>query len=63
MAEVAALLLNWQQPELTAQCLRDLVAAVPSGLAVVVCVLAAPPGFSAPRSWVRRSLGFAPPWV
>lgn len=36
MAEVAALLLNWQQPALTVQCLRDLLAAVPSGLRVAV---------------------------
>lgn len=36
MAEVAALLLNWQQPTLTVQCLRDLVAAAPSGLRVLV---------------------------
>lgn len=36
MAEVAALLLNWRQPDLTVQCLRDLVAAAVPGLCIAV---------------------------
>lgn len=36
MADIAALLLNWRQPELTVQCLRDLVAAAVPGLRIAV---------------------------